>query len=378
MTDNTQANKLRAAYRAMAVMFGLVVGLSAMVLVLWTRLSEESTGPVFRGSGASENLVRQRYPTVQFTNIYRDMTPPEIDLLQRECLAIRYVYEPFVQFLPLPVLATYVRIDEPGVRRNRSRAPWPPDPKAVNVFVFGGSTTLGYHLRDDQTVPAQLETELRERLTNTNLWCYNLGSGYHFSSQERARFAALLTEGILPRVAIFIDGLNEFYHPEGVPQYTFDFRRFSAPDTPAPNRLLLQNHKEFTDEQREPLIESAIARYQRNILLSQSLADRVGVKTLFVAQPVPFHAYALTNNAIHPFHDPTEAAEDRLCQLAYPRLRDLAANGVFGANFLWAGELFKEAETAMYADKAHYSPEGARVLAGHLADMLIERALLPQ
>lgn len=376
MTDPALANKLRAAYRALAVMIGLVAGLGAMVLVLWHRSSMSGTGPVFHGAGADENLVRQLYPSVPFTNIYPDMTDAEIDVLQRECSAIQYAYEPFVQFLPRSMSATYVHIDEPGIRRNRARAPWPPDRQALNVFVFGGSTTLGYHLRDEQTVPAQLEAELRTRLTNTNLWCYNLGSGYHFSSQERARFAALLAADHVPHVAVFIDGLNEFYHPDGIPQYTFDFRRFSAPDAPVPNRLLFQNHEAFTDEQRAPLIEAAVKRYQRNVLLSQALADRVGVKTLFVTQPVPFYSFPITDSKIHPFHNPDKAAADRLCLLAYPRLRDFAAGGAFGTNHLWAGELFQGATSPMFADRVHYSPEGAGILAKFIADQLLARGIL--
>ena len=377
MTAKNEANKLRTAYRALAVMFGLVIGLSVMVVTLWKRSIPGNSGPTFRGPGSQENLVQKLYPSVQFTNIYPDMTAAEIDRLQRECSAIQYAYEPFVQFLPRQMAGTYVHIDDPGIRRNATKAPWPPDRNAVNVFVFGGSTTLGYHLRDDQTVPAQLQTTLRRELSFTNLWCYNLGSGYHFSSQERARFAALLAEAIVPEVVVFIDGLNEFYHPEGIPQFTFDFRRFSAPDERVPNRLLFQNHKAFTDAQREPLIKLAIARYHQNVHISRTLADGAGVKSLFVGQPVPFYSYPLTNATVYPFHRPAKAAEDRLCQLAYPRLRDHSDSGALGTNFIWAGELFAKATRPMYADKVHYSPEGAKILAWFIAEQLIDRKLVP-
>ena len=169
MTAKNEANKLRTAYRALAVMFGLVIGLSVMVVTLWKRSIPGNSGPTFRGPGSQENLVQKLYPSVQFTNIYPDMTAAEIDRLQRECSAIQYAYEPFVQFLPRQMAGTYVHIDDPGIRRNATKAPWPPDRNAVNVFVFGGSTTLGYHLRDDQTVPAQLQTTLRRELSFTNL-----------------------------------------------------------------------------------------------------------------------------------------------------------------------------------------------------------------
>ncbi|MGB0578152.1 MAG: hypothetical protein ACPGVU_00490 [Limisphaerales bacterium] len=144
MTEKIEANKLSAAYRALAVAFGLVIGLFVMVVALWNRPTAGTSGPTFRGPGAQENLVQQLYPSVRFTNIYPNMTSAEIDRLQRECSAIRYAYEPFVQFLPRLMSATYVNIDEPGIRRNATRAPWPPDRTALNILVFGGSTTLGY------------------------------------------------------------------------------------------------------------------------------------------------------------------------------------------------------------------------------------------
>ena len=45
----------------------------------------------------------------------------------------------------------------------RDQGPWPIDPKALNVFFFGGSTTLGLAAADDATFAALAQPMLRRR-----------------------------------------------------------------------------------------------------------------------------------------------------------------------------------------------------------------------
>jgi len=362
-----ERRRLRSAYRAIAVLLGLLAG--ALLAVFW--LSQGRRGPAlpaFRGIGDSANLVARRYPQVDFSRIYPDMTPAEIDRLQRDCSAIHYAYEPFVQFLPRPKRSPFVNISEHGIRQGAQPAPWPPRADAVNIFVFGGSTTLGYHVRDDQTLPARLEERLRRRRQSTNIWCYNLGSGYHFSSQERARLAALLAENIRPHIALFIDGLNDFVQPDGIPQFTYDFYRFSAPDAPVPDRLLFRDHRQYTDARRREMIEAVLARYRRNQRLISAMAEAAGVEVLFVGQPVPWLDYDIDDPALYPFVDPDSDAQYRLIRLGYPRFAEAASEGAFGPRFLWLGDAFKDAAQPMYADRVHYSPKGIEVLAARLIE----------
>lgn len=200
--------RLQACYRVIAILLVVSTTLSIAVFWLANRPAQGNTQSLFRGSGSKVNFVRQNYPVFDFTSLYPGLGAEEIDQLQRECCSIRFAYEPFVQFVPRPMKTRFVEITDYGARVNRSPAPWPPDPDAFNIFVFGGSTTFGYHLPNEQTVLAQLEVRLRDHFSTTNLWCYNFGSGFHFSSQERARFTALAAENIVPHVAIFMDGLK--------------------------------------------------------------------------------------------------------------------------------------------------------------------------
>ncbi len=76
--------------------------------------------------------------------------------------------------------------------------PWPPDPESFNVFVFGGSTTFGYGVRNEDALPAALQDELRRVFSHRRIECYNFGCGFYFSAQERLRFELLLKAGCVP------------------------------------------------------------------------------------------------------------------------------------------------------------------------------------
>ena len=145
-----------------------------------------------------------------------------------------YLYEPFTQFKERPNRGDYVNVDENGFRFSADQASWPPDPKKVNVFVFGGSTTFGYGVADLETVPSRLQEELREKFV-TPVSVYNFGRGYYYSTQERVLFEKLLLSGYVPNVAIFIDGLNDFYQDIDEPLFTSrlrDIMEDAVPITP--------------------------------------------------------------------------------------------------------------------------------------------------
>ena len=109
------------------------------------------------------------------------------------------------------------------------RAPWPPRPEASNVFVFGGSTTFQNSLPDEQTIPSYLG-ECAANHSRGHLAVYNFGRPGYISSQELILFQQLLNSGFVPRVAVFIDGLNDFSEifPDGQPMYAERFWRFMA------------------------------------------------------------------------------------------------------------------------------------------------------
>ena len=75
--------------------------------------------------------------------------------------------------------------------------------KKQNVFVFGGSTTFGHGVPDDDTVVAYLNS-----FDRNNVYL-NFGVQAYDSIREIDKLLYLLRKGFRPKEVIFIDGLND-------------------------------------------------------------------------------------------------------------------------------------------------------------------------
>ncbi len=71
------------------------------------------------------------------------------------------------------------------------------------VWVFGGSTTFGQGVEDDETITAYLN-----RMDTTNTYI-NFGVHAYYQSNEIEKLLLLLKKGYRPSGIIFIDGLND-------------------------------------------------------------------------------------------------------------------------------------------------------------------------
>lgn len=167
------------------------------------------------------NQIEAEYGSFEelYPVIYPGYSLPEVRTLLDETWRRNYVYEPFTQHREAAHEGLYVNVSETGIRRSLDPGPWPPDPADFNVFVFGGSTTFGYGIADQETIPSQLQKKLAGRWGN-DVRVYNLGRGAYSSSQERILFESLLSRGTQPDLAIFIDGLNEFSNASDAPHFT--------------------------------------------------------------------------------------------------------------------------------------------------------------
>ncbi|NDD40533.1 MAG: hypothetical protein EB082_19350 [Verrucomicrobia bacterium] len=250
------------AFQALAILLAVVLLESVLLGVLWLRwraaVAREPADALTIPAG---NLIRQAYPEVDFSFIYPGQSPEEIDLIQREAFALPYRYEAFTGFCITPTNGRTVTVTDAGFRVGAAARPWPPDQTAINVFVFGGSTTFGCGV-------AGRDTHVRMVIALMREWDFQL---------------------------------------------------------------------------------------------------------LIIGQPVPFFEFPRTP-ATYPFPLPTR--QHPFAAAAYDRFRQRAASGEFGAQFLWCGDAFASAQSVMYADSIHYSPEGNRVLARVIVERARQRGLL--
>jgi hypothetical protein len=289
-------------------------------------------------------------------------------------------FEPYTQMKEPPYKGKFINVHQAGFRISKKQAPWPIDQNKYNIFVFGGSTIFGYGLSDEQTLPSQLGQSLPDQVN-----VYNFARGYYFSTQERLEFERLLMEGAVPKLAIFIDGLNDFYQPDGNPyntpalvelyskyqgleeQRTFTswwdglplvrmvhLLRASGWDTSLRATKKPQQHFDPTAGMNEnDKVERVIKRYLDNKRMITATAAQYGVKVLFVWQPVPTYKYDLGFHVFKQQH----FGQHRLSEKGYPRMAERISEPAVSESFVWCADVQADKQELLYIDQVHYSPK---------------------
>lgn len=333
--------------------------------------------------------------------IYPDLDRHAVDKLLQEMWGRPVQFHPFALFKERPFRGQYVNVHEAGFRFSHAQGPWPPSSSNVNIFVFGGSTTFGYGVPDWQTIPSHLQEALRRKRRDSRICVYNFGTNSYYSSLERNLFVSLIIDGYRPDIAVFIDGLNEFFYIDNTPKYSqqlSDLLDLAVGQKAAPSpwfgvvkslplirlmeaalarrqitdrwatgdpNLLTQEDVAYFDDRR--VIDKVIETYRRNKRLIEAVASRLGVTTLFVWQPVPSYGLDLRR---HPF---PKDCKKMYSAFGYPVVRELYERGDLGTNFLWAADLQTTAPDPLYVDMVHYSSRFCGVLAEHIADALVKQ-----
>jgi hypothetical protein len=338
------------------------------------------------GRLSNDNPVAAKYSAEALRAAYPNLQQEQIDDLLHETWSRGFIYQPFTQFSEAPFRGRYVNVSKIGYREGHDQANWPPPPADTNILVFGGSTTFGYGVEDDQTIAAHLQDRLRRRLDD-GVNVYNFGRGFYYSTQERILFQQLLMAGVRPDVAVFIDGLNDFYHYDDRPLYTDRFADYVGGNTPKVSRLAKlpvarlfrqvagddkagnimpadQAGPAFDDSK---VLDGVISRYLENRRMIEAVAASYNVKTLFVWQPVPTYKY---DTSYHPFFG---NSDDRhgYSVFGYPRFRQLLDGMPPADNFLWAADIQQDLAEALYVDQVHYTGEFSDRIAGMVADKLL-------
>jgi hypothetical protein len=374
---------MRSAYVTTAVLaFNSVVAILAINLVLAGVYAIVDTRrpmvhPVLRDY--PRELVRRAYPELSEQQM--------LDLLA-ESWGRPLAFEPFTQFKEGAIRGRYVNVTAAGFRGNGADAtpPWPPDPDRVNVFMFGGSTTFGYGLPDDQTIAAHFGNAFPGSPA-----VYNFGRGNYFSTQERVLFEQLLVNGHAPDVAIFIDGVNEFLNPDGKPSGSERLERvYTIPSVPGQavdlamrtplgrfvrsiqNRLPDSGERPARRGGRPSLADSAaleriVSRYLQNKSIIQAVAATRGIRTAFIWQPAPNYKY--DDTAYHLFKGSSYGSYSGIAR-GYALIRERLTRMPRDPRLLWLADIQEHLAEPLYVDRIHYDAKFSRMLAEAIAGFL--------
>ncbi|CAA7623248.1 conserved hypothetical protein [Candidatus Terasakiella magnetica] len=303
-------------------------------------------------------------------------------------------YTPFVEYRMTPGKSKTFTIAEEGYRGNGGEGQ---DliAKGAKVFVFGGSTTLGFGVADDETIPAMLEKMLHAA-GRSDLQVFNFGATAYTSTSERITLETLLTSGIKPDVAVFIDGLGDFDYCAAPDQSAWNDRLVQLTRGRARLPLavelfhrsnVVQIVRHLGGDRSVSLrdwgafcrndedVDRAVRRLDTNHRMIDAMAERLGFKAVFVQQPVPTYGY---DNRKRPLPVKDEMLGYHVNSAkGYLKLAELRAEGkLWERGLLWLADL-EPAEGNAYIDAVHYSPGFNRVIAEKIAAALQDGGMLP-
>ena len=373
----------RSAYRTSAV-----IAMNTGLLFLALNLVSIPVARLQARRGVTHNRsvddLRASYPGWQVAEIEELLAERERNNL--------WEYEAFTEFRQQPVTGRYINVSADGFRHGKTRQPWPPSPEACTVSFFGGSTAYGDRLPDGETIPAALEENLPSTSTCRAWSVYNFGRPGYYSTQERILFEQLLQLGVIPRFAVFLNGLNDFFYEEP-PK---DGRPWRAGQTENLARLIREHNTAgscyrfvqlflglpltrvirlaLPERTTPPAPESArgcaadriLQRWRENRRITEGVAAQFGVRPLFVWQPIPAYHY-----------EPRDADNRRhLSSLAcarkgYEVLSETRAQESTG-NFLWLADVQRGRTESLYIDEVHYTAEFSREIARAIGNAIME------
>lgn len=353
----------------------------------------------YRARHPGPNAIVRKYPHVGATllALYPSMTKDEVGLLLWETWSVRKM-EPqlFTGYGESPYQGKFLNVSKYGFRVGANQGAWLPVHEGnFVVFLFGGSTTFGYGVTDDQALGSQLQPLLAKKLGRP-VTVYNFGQGGYYSTQERLLFEKLIMAGQRPDLAIFVDGLNDFESdgadllipstlPLGQPESTWsswlregiqllpmmrlvssmrrNLQSSGFMKAPATGPTLARKY-----DAQGPLL-NVIDRYFLNKQWIEEEAKGLSIPTLFVWQPVPTYEYDLK-------YDPFGAKgifgeegfkEHDYAAYGYP-LMWAAVSRTRPSNFLWCADIQKDVHESLYVDSIHYSPKMTEMVADCIVD----------
>ena len=321
------------------------------------------------------NRVLTQYAD-KLPTVYPELNGSEIEQLIHETWSRQYAYAPYTHFIERPYNGTYVNINTNGIRHGLGPQQWPPSKDNYVIFIFGGSTTFGYGLPDNNTIPSNTYRILTEQQDNKKVAVYNFGQSNYYSTQEMLLFTRLLQQGITPDVAVFIDGINDFVYADDTPAFTTSFKTMFEADyyTKAALRLLSSLHLSNTEAPAPMNVptEAVIERYLRTKKVIAALARDHEVRPVFVWQPAPTYKYNLT---YHLFYTGDWGRIGQTRQ-GYGLIDKVRQQHDLGDDFVWCADIQRDATEPLYVDMLHYGSNMSVMVATCVVDgMTLEKRL---
>jgi len=259
------------------------------------------------------------------------------------------------------------------------------------IFFYGGSTTFGYNVTDDQTIPSYLGKILLEK--KQDICVKNFGRGSYFSTQENILFQKhILNQKIKSGdIIIFFDGVNEngnrnsrntgflFESNRALNQKYWNMYKFTFPiffDSLAINQFIKRLQKKYNFKKKSNLAQTNIFElnnnlkyvYEQNVLIREGICKNLNLHCYSFFQPF---------GTLHGkyFEKPTQGAienrvlnvnENKNIKKKYEVLSKTK-------NIINIADTLDDDIILSYVDRLHYSPSANEKISSRIYTIILDK-----
>ena len=245
-----------------------------------------------------------------------------------------------------------------------------------------------------------------------HVYVYNFGRSGYISSHEQLLFHRLISAGIRPNMAIFLDGLNDFCFYDGRPsswnmladpfnQANKEYRErlagngiitdwkylrnfaTSMPITRFISSLVERtrskdiptytNQNNSTAEKEIPIndkkLVEVLERYTNNMLQVKAVSESFGIIPYFVWQPIPTFKY---DTQYHLFN-PSRLGCHINSKYGYPMVEKYNIKKRLGNSFVNASNMQEDIKEPIYIDAFHYTAPMSKNIAKYISREIIDQ-----
>jgi lysophospholipase L1-like esterase len=357
----------------------LMVGVTMLLLIL----GDFTIGLASPGQSSQQQSTTDLRARTPVYESFRD--PADLWLEQNKATDTRF--EPYYHWRRNEFKGERTNISSEGIRRTRGAESEGEDRK---VFMYGGSTLWGTGAPDSMTIPSYLQNLLGDDYS-----VHNFGESGYVSAQELNYLLYQLSNGDIPDVVIFYDGVNDGFagaYSPAIPRDPVGFRRVKAVQFAesdySPTRKYLKdvfqqsNYQWFVQYLGRKLVnnpgppdwdqlvendiaansESVVQMYEAHVRQVNALSKEYGFDAYFFWQPNLFSMSRKTLDYeadIIAAASPVWVESQRLVyEAAHRRLSQRETENIF-----FLGDIFDEVQEPIYVDWCHIGPVGNEIIA---------------
>lgn len=278
------------------------------------------------------------------------------------------VYVPWVEFAFRDIRSRYVNVTG-HVRKSIPDLSDSLAKKPFRIFFLGGSTTYGFNVADEETIPSSFVRAYRQKYPGGRpIQVINLSMPSYYSYQELIQLADRIFRDDKPDMVIMLDGLNDCYQAstsyDREPIYTPGIGGQIHPGAGSNWSRLMNAFHMPSGMNDDSACRMIYQIYIRNIGHAHELTSAYSIPLYCFWQPVPYYNYP--NRKKDPIC--TQDTLERFEKI-YPMVKKSSGGDI--PYLFYLGDMLQEEKGLPFIDKIHYSPRFCQTIAEKMLDKVV-------